>query len=63
MHKKDSQNHIKGVKTCKKHFKMVKMHDFYTLGVHISGFGANSATATATTVTFRSSAYTIVSYI
>ena len=39
LNKKMSQKypkiHIKGVKTCQKHVKMVKMHDFFSFGVHI----------------------------
>ena len=33
---------LKDVKTLQKHVKMVKMHDFSNLGVHISRFCANS---------------------
>ena len=41
--KKYPTSHIKCVKTVKKHVKMVKMHDFSSLGVQISRFCANSA--------------------
>ena len=60
MRKKDPRSHIKGVKTCKKHVKLVKLHDFSSLGVHIQDFAQTQQNVAQShdcmTATFRKSA-------
>ena len=60
MRKKILKNHIKGGKTWKKHVKLVKMHDFSSLCIHIQDFAQTqlnfSHSHDCMTATFRNSA-------